>query len=96
MVCGDFNEGNKEEERPRFTYMEDQGFLTDGSLIPTRPEYINDTLHGGHVDWIYFKDINNISSVRVEKGSAIGSIKASDHKLIYTDFYFGDNDPIIN
>ncbi|SCA62975.1 hypothetical protein SCG7086_AG_00250 [Chlamydiales bacterium SCGC AG-110-P3] len=89
IVCGDFNEGDKEDMRPRALIMEQSGFISDGSLVPTRPEGIRDTLHKGHIDWIYFREVTDEAlKIKFVKGSALGDARASDHKLIYTDFYF--------
>jgi len=88
IVCGDFNEGEEEDERPRALIMENSGFITDGSTAPTRPEGIRDTHHQGHVDWIYFRKMNDSLKVQVFEGDSLGDVRASDHMLTYTDFYF--------
>lgn len=88
IVCGDFNEGEGEVERPRAWVMNKSGFISDGSLAPTRPEGIRDTIHKGHVDWIYFRKLDESLKVQVIEGDALGDKRASDHKLIYTDFHF--------
>lgn len=83
VVCGDFNEGENESERPRYEIMQKAGFVTDGSVDATRPETLN-VRHNGHVDWIYFKKMTalNLDLISV---IPVGNEKASDHKLIMTD-----------
>jgi len=82
VVCGDFNEGEAEAERPRARVMEENGFISDGSTDSTRSEALK-VRHKGHVDWIYFK---NISKRKFEliPHTPIGDEKASDHKLLMT------------
>jgi len=87
VVCGDFNEGEGETERPRAWIMEKFGFLTDGSIDSTRPEAL-DVRHKGHVDWIYFRKIDESLEASVHAAEPLGDERASDHKLIYTDFHF--------
>lgn len=83
VVCGDFNEGHDETERPRFDSMTRAGFITDGSTASTRPEAIK-TNHKGHVDWIFFKPVSEMG-FRLVAIDPIGDEKASDHKLTMTD-----------
>jgi len=87
VVCGDFNEGEEEIERPRAQIMAGSGFLTDGSTTSTRPEAL-DVRHKGHVDWIYFHEVDESFRVNTHAKEPLGDELASDHKLIYTDFYF--------
>lgn len=84
VICGDFNEGHKEASRPRYDFMCQEGFATDGSLIPTRPEDILDTHHMGHVDWIFFKNLSQ-KDYQFLAVDPIGDSSASDHKLTITD-----------
>ena len=83
VLCGDFNEGAEESSRPRYEIMHQAGFITDGSVEPTRPEAIN-TRHKGHVDWIYFKNLSDLN-LTLKALSPIGDERASDHKLTLTE-----------
>lgn len=83
IVCGDFNEGENETERPRYKIMQNAGFMTDGSVAATRPEALN-VRHNGHVDWIYFKKLTAVNFDLISV-TPIGNEKASDHKLTMTD-----------
>lgn len=86
VLCGDFNEGEKDSQRPRFEIMNCNGFITDGSTAPTRPESLN-VRHNGHIDWIYFKSLSDVSINLIEV-KPVGDEKASDHKLTITDVQF--------
>lgn len=86
VVCGDFNEGENEFKQPRYEIMDQAGFMTDGSVVPTRPEALN-VRHNGHVDWIYFKKISE-SDFYLLAIQPIGDEKASDHKLTLTEIDF--------
>lgn len=83
IICGDFNEGENELERPRHDIMQHAGFMTDGSVKTTRPEALN-VRHNGHVDWIYFKNMTGLN-IDLISLPPIGNEKASDHKLTITD-----------
>lgn len=83
VVCGDFNEGQNEPERPRYEIMQKAGFITDGSVETTRPEALN-VRHNGHVDWIYFNKMTDLNFDLIPL-IPIGDEKASDHKLTMTD-----------
>lgn len=83
VVCGDFNEGENEPERPRYEIMQKAGFVTDGSVDATRPEALN-VRHNGHVDWIYFKKMTPVNFDLISI-IPVGDEKASDHKLTMTD-----------
>lgn len=83
VLCGDFNEGEAEEIRPRFQIMQQAGFITDGSFAPTRPEALS-VRHKGHIDWIYFKPVSQ-KSFSLHQVKPIGDERGSDHKLTMTD-----------
>lgn len=88
VVCGDFNEGESEPSRPRSQIMQEAGFITDGSLVPTRPEVLK-VRHKGHIDWIYFKKLSSVDFELVPV-APIGDERASDHKLTITDIVISD------
>lgn len=83
VVCGDFNEGEGELERPRYALMANAGFYTDDSVEATRPEML-DVEHHGHIDWIYFKKISSLDFELISV-PCTGDERASDHKLTTTD-----------
>lgn len=83
IVCGDFNEGQDQNDRPRYEIMHQAGFIDDGNEASTRPESLN-TRHKGHIDWIYFKQLSEVE-FELLPNQPIGDEKASDHKLLFTD-----------
>lgn len=86
IVCGDFNEGEGESERPRYKIMQQAQFISDGSTLTTRPEAL-DVRHNGHVDWIYFKKLSPLNFDLIPLGT-FGDEKGSDHKLTMTGLNF--------
>lgn len=82
-LCGDFNEGEDEAERPREAIMRLAGFFSDGLTATTRPEAL-DVRHKGHVDWLYFKALSE-RRLELIPVTPLGDERASDHKLTLTD-----------
>lgn len=87
VITGDFNEGESDKERPRMDILTSQGFTTDGNLEETRTTG-GRSRHNGHIDWIYFKKLSENLTYHTTDSPPIGDDSASDHKLIYTDFWF--------
>ncbi len=83
VIGGDFNESPSEKEYDLYRpgLLSNNGYFTDGNLSVTRPASGE---HGRHIDWLFYKPLNektvSLSTMDLEKIQK----QASDHLMIGT------------